>query len=44
MKKFIYILLFTVVSSLAFSACTAEEVTPSNVENGGGNTSSDGKY
>ncbi len=36
MKKFIYILLFAFVSALSFSACTEEEVAPSNeLENGG---------
>lgn len=45
MKKFIYILLFTIVSGLAFSACTEEEITPSNeLENGLGGLSSDGKF
>jgi hypothetical protein len=43
MKKFIYILLFAFVSALSFSACTEEEVAPSNeLENGMGNASTDG--
>ena len=37
MKKFIYILLFTVVCAASFTACTEEEVKPtSELENGGG--------
>ncbi len=36
MKKFIYILLFTFATSIAFTACTEEEVTPSTEFNGGG--------
>lgn len=44
MKKLIYILLFTFVSGLAFSACTEEEVTPSTeLDNGSGSGSTDGK-
>lgn len=34
MKKFIYIALFALVSSLTFASCTEEEVAPST-ENGG---------
>jgi hypothetical protein len=42
MKKFIYILLFAFVSALSFSACTEEEVAPSNeLENGGANNTPD---
>jgi hypothetical protein len=37
MKKFIYILLLSAFSSIAFTSCTEEEVTPSSeLENGGG--------
>lgn len=44
MKKFIYILLFTLVSAASFTACTEEEVAPSTeLENGSGSLSSDGK-
>lgn len=40
MKKFIYILLFTVVCAASFTACTEEEVKPStDLENGGGSAS-----
>jgi hypothetical protein len=35
MKKIIYALLIAVSSSLAFTACTEEEIAPSS-ENGGG--------
>lgn len=36
MKKFIYILLLTLVSALTITSCTEEEVTPSVELNGGG--------
>lgn len=37
MKKFVYILLLAAFSSIAFTSCTEEEVTPSTeLENGGG--------
>jgi hypothetical protein len=36
MKKIIYILLLSFVASLAFTACTEEEVKPSTELNGGG--------
>jgi hypothetical protein len=35
MKKFVYAILIAVSCSLAFTACTEEEVAP-NTENGGG--------
>lgn len=36
MKKIIYILLFAFATSMSFTACTEEEVTPSTELNGGG--------
>ncbi len=36
MKKFIYAVVLTLLSSLAFTACTEEEVKPSQNMNGGG--------
>jgi hypothetical protein len=42
MKKFIYILLFSLVSASAFTACSEEAVEP-KLENGGGSGSADGK-
>jgi hypothetical protein len=36
MKKVIYMLLFAIASSIAFTACTEEEVAPTTVMNGGG--------
>ena len=42
MKKFIYILLVVLVSTVAFTSCTEEEVAPSSeLENGQGNASAD---
>lgn len=44
MKKIIYIILLTIVCGLSLSSCTEEEVTPSSeLENGLGGQSSDGK-
>jgi hypothetical protein len=44
MKKFIYILLFALVSSVTISSCTEEEVAPvADVENGGATNNTDGK-
>jgi hypothetical protein len=43
MKKFIYILLVAVTSSLTITSCTEEEVAPSTELENGGTTSSDGK-
>lgn len=36
MKKIIYTLLFTLVSSLAITACTEEEVAPVSTDTAGG--------
>lgn len=36
MKKIIYMLLLAFATSMAFTACTEEEVAPSTVMNGGG--------
>ncbi|HTF17682.1 MAG TPA: hypothetical protein VK658_06395 [Chryseolinea sp.] len=36
MKKVIYMVLLAFATSLAFTACTEEEVAPSTVMNGGG--------
>ncbi|MEJ1239798.1 hypothetical protein WBG78_16795 [Chryseolinea sp. T2] len=36
MKKVIYSLIIALAASMAFTACTEEEVTPSTVMNGGG--------
>lgn len=42
MKKFIYILLFALVSTISVTSCTEEEVAPSNeLENGGANNTPD---
>jgi len=38
MKKFIYVLLFAIVSAMTISSCTEEEIAPST-ENGGGGVS-----
>ena len=35
MKKFIYIMLFAISSSLVVTSCTEEEVAPTAAENGG---------
>jgi hypothetical protein len=43
MKKIIYIILFALVSSVAITACTEEEVAPSS-SNGGGRGSADGPF
>lgn len=44
MKKLIYVLLFSFVSAIAFSACTEEEVAPATeLDNGSGSGSADGK-
>lgn len=43
MKKLFYLLAFLVASSLALSACTEEEITPTNEVNGGGGESSSPK-
>ena len=43
MKKIIYIILFAFVSSVSFTACTEEEVTPSTELNGGGAADKDPK-
>lgn len=40
MKKFIYILLFSALSSMALNACTEENVTPTK-DNGGAAGSGD---
>jgi hypothetical protein len=39
MKKTIYILLLAIASSLALTACTEEEITPTEYSNGGGGIS-----
>jgi hypothetical protein len=45
MKKIIYFILFAITSSLAITACTEEDVTPSNEEtNTGGGTTDPGKF
>lgn len=36
MKKVFYMLLLAFATSMAFTACTEEEVAPSTVMNGGG--------
>ncbi len=42
MKKFVCILLLVFVSAASFTACTEEEVAPSNeLENGGANNTPD---
>jgi hypothetical protein len=43
MKKILYILLFSVVSSMSFSACTEESVEPKQEDGGtsGGGTGND---
>ena len=44
MKKLIYITLFAFVSALTITSCTEEEIAPkTELDNGGGNTSNDGK-
>jgi hypothetical protein len=43
MKKIIYILLFSFVSTITFTACTEEEVTPNTELNGGGAADKDPK-
>jgi hypothetical protein len=44
MKKIIYIILFALVSSVAVTACTEEEVTPQQTFNGGGRGSADDAF
>jgi len=39
MKRIIYIILFAFVTALSISACTEEEIKPTNELNGGGNPS-----
>lgn len=39
MKKIIYILLFAIASSLTMTACTEEEINPTEFSNGGGGIS-----
>jgi hypothetical protein len=40
MKKFIYILVLSLVCAVSFTSCTEEEVAPSSeLENGGGTAS-----
>lgn len=39
MKKILYILLVAFASTITFSSCTEEEITPVNVRNGGGGIS-----
>lgn len=36
MKKIVFALLIAVSSALMFTACTEEEISPSNTDNGGG--------
>jgi hypothetical protein len=44
MKKLFYILMFAFVSALTITACSDEEIKPSSeLENGGGSLSSDGR-
>jgi hypothetical protein len=47
MKRIIYIFAFALISSMAISACTEEEVTPTGAKSensGGGGVSSDKIY
>jgi hypothetical protein len=41
MKKLLYIVLFAFASSIAFSSCTEEEVTPTSETNSNGGGASD---
>jgi hypothetical protein len=41
MKKVLYILAFAVVTSVAFTACTEEVVTPKTENNNGSGTGTD---
>jgi hypothetical protein len=42
MKRIIYVILFAAFSSLTITACTEDEVVPTqNTDNGGGNGSAD---
>jgi hypothetical protein len=43
MKKLIYILLITLTSTLAFTSCTEEEVTPITTTGNGGGAGDEGK-
>jgi hypothetical protein len=44
MKKLFYIFLFAFASAITITACSDEEITPSSeLENGGGGLSSDGR-
>lgn len=43
MKKFIYIALLAIATSLTLSSCTEEEIAPTT-ENGGGNVIPDAKF
>jgi hypothetical protein len=42
MKKLIYILLITLTSTLAFTSCTEEEITPTTTTGNGGGAGDDG--
>ncbi len=43
MKKFIYIILFAMATSLTVTSCTEEVVQPTQNENGGGGDGQGGK-